>query len=685
MSHDFARRTVTLTWNDAGAGSFHWIEADGTRLPLNRAGYSKHANALKALARFYAHRTPRHSANCGMSIEITGLAHPNREIAPRDAAFVDRMCDHDAAMTAKARKAAPAPESAPLPPIEAETVPQAFSDRWYVECRTLRGDVVRRHGPFAYGSADLSNAYHAEECAAHGHNRSRRHDDESCQRVFRFSAPAPAPVAMVPQPCQQPQAQACNSQQVRALAHGDLVRLEAWNHVTFAKVGTVEGYASENGDDPAPALARAQANRHDIAWIGYIGGALVNDGGRYFAEQKRKAASAITLTPGETVEMEGRFYRVRVLARCEAHPVYSDPIKLDPCEASAPVAMVPQPVQQAQAQASTVDASEAPALAYEAAREVQDGELTYATPTVLAECVRKALAIGWSFDSTAATAGDWPWFLHMTFDEGRCVKRDGKWRLYVETAAEALAEAGQADAVALIVASEDDGCPKGDPDCMGDNGDCHDACEAPTAQAGALRLWNGVENFSGEGAALQIDGDDMAHLSLLRDPKGELSDAEWIRWQAVIEAAPGMLAALESALDAWRDQFEPADDAADSDLEISGADFVDWFATWRDQAKAAVAAIKGHDAPAMVPQQAQQQQGRDMRTASPGPAPEILDVSELLERIQAATGPAVVWTAPDAETPRVPLEPLHPAPVILLAGLAGLLAAFTAFAFAFAA
>lgn len=26
---------------------------------------------------------------------------------------------------------------------------------------------------------------------------------------------------------------------------------------------------------------------------------------------------------------------------------------------------------------------------------------------------------------------------------------------------------------------EDDGCPKGDPDCLSDNGDCHDACEAP--------------------------------------------------------------------------------------------------------------------------------------------------------------------------------------------------------------
>jgi len=25
-------------------------------------------------------------------------------------------------------------------------------------------------------------------------------------------------------------------------------------------------------------------------------------------------------------------------------------------------------------------------------------------------------------------------------------------------------------------AKRDDGCPKGDPDCLGNNGDCHDAC-----------------------------------------------------------------------------------------------------------------------------------------------------------------------------------------------------------------
>lgn len=79
---------------------------------------------------------------------------------------------------------------------------------WFVECRTLRGDVVRRHGPFGHGSEDLANAYHSEMSAAHGHNRSRRHDDESCQRIFRFAAPAPAPVSMVSQPVQQQQANA---------------------------------------------------------------------------------------------------------------------------------------------------------------------------------------------------------------------------------------------------------------------------------------------------------------------------------------------------------------------------------------------------------------------------------------------------------------------------------------------
>jgi hypothetical protein len=35
------------------------------------------------------------------------------------------------------------------------------------------------------------------------------------------------------------------------------------------------------------------------------------------------------------------------------------------------------------------------------------------------------------------------------------------------------------DSERAALADEDDGCPVGDPDCLGNNGDCHDACEAP--------------------------------------------------------------------------------------------------------------------------------------------------------------------------------------------------------------
>lgn len=230
------------------------------------------------------------------------------------------------------------------------------------------------------------------------------------------------------------------SNSIRTLSNGDLVRLSGWNHVTFAKAGSVEGYASSNGDDPAPALARAQANGHALAWVSYAGGALVNDRGAYFAEQKRKAASAVTLEPGEVVQMEGRFYRVRVMARCEARPIYSDPIKLDPCE--APKAE-PNP--------------RADALAYETSRDESDDELAYESGDVMAACVDRALAEGWRFDLNAYGTGDWPWYVPQAQDDGRCVKRDGEWRFYVETAAEALAESGMLDQFRMVDCTKSSG------------------------------------------------------------------------------------------------------------------------------------------------------------------------------------------------------------------------------------
>jgi hypothetical protein len=39
------------------------------------------------------------------------------------------------------------------------------------------------------------------------------------------------------------------------------------------------------------------------------------------------------------------------------------------------------------------------------------------------------------------------------------------------------------DQLVLEEDEEDDGCPKGDPECLGNNGDCHDACEPVSAEA----------------------------------------------------------------------------------------------------------------------------------------------------------------------------------------------------------
>lgn len=45
----------------------------------------------------------------------------------------------------------------------------------------------------------------------------------------------------------------------------------------------------------------------------------------------------------------------------------------------------------------------------------------------------------------------------------------------------ALAAQVQADTSLIRALTEvDDGCPKGDPECLGNNGDCHDACESPS-------------------------------------------------------------------------------------------------------------------------------------------------------------------------------------------------------------
>ncbi len=106
-------RTVSII-ADSTSGRFFVAEVDGTRIPLNRDGYSTDKNALRALARHYDFKAVP-GCPYAYSIEAT-----DREIAP---AGHDRACivaDHEVAMMQRegaeipAREAAPAVEAAPV-------------------------------------------------------------------------------------------------------------------------------------------------------------------------------------------------------------------------------------------------------------------------------------------------------------------------------------------------------------------------------------------------------------------------------------------------------------------------------------------------------------------------------------------------------------------------------------------
>lgn len=47
--------------------------------------------------------------------------------------------------------------------------------------------------------------------------------------------------------------------------------------------------------------------------------------------------------------------------------------------------------------------------------------------------------------------------------------------------------AGHGCGLRTVEPHDDDGCPKGDPDCLGNNGDCHDACSTFAERAAEAR------------------------------------------------------------------------------------------------------------------------------------------------------------------------------------------------------
>lgn len=71
----------------------------------------------------------------------------------------------------------------------------------FVVARTMRGEVVRRHGPFAPGSAELASTLEHERLAADMHNRGRDFADKREVVCVSGNGPAaPAPTAAEPDP-----------------------------------------------------------------------------------------------------------------------------------------------------------------------------------------------------------------------------------------------------------------------------------------------------------------------------------------------------------------------------------------------------------------------------------------------------------------------------------------------------
>jgi len=118
-----------------------------------------------------------------------------------------------------------------------------------------------------------------------------------------------------------------------ALKPGDTVRLATWVRFPYdmetAEVGTARAYARKYNEDPQVAHDRALANGHDTAYAMKFGAMLVDC--RITAQRmadKRHAdfARAVTLNPGDVVEIEGETFTVAVPWGNTDAPRNSDPI-----------------------------------------------------------------------------------------------------------------------------------------------------------------------------------------------------------------------------------------------------------------------------------------------------------------------------------------------------------------------
>ena len=110
------------------------------------------------------------------------------------------------------------------------------------------------------------------------------------------------------------------------LSHKQEIRVKGFTPLAQSiTVGTARGYAAQYKEDPEAGHARALANGHETAWTNQACAVLTSDypGKREALDAAAKAtAEAPEIEDGQTVEIEGELFTVRVMGER-----YSDPVK----------------------------------------------------------------------------------------------------------------------------------------------------------------------------------------------------------------------------------------------------------------------------------------------------------------------------------------------------------------------
>lgn len=119
--------------------------------------------------------------------------------------------------------------------------------------------------------------------------------------------------------------------EITQLSYDQPIRIPAWDAGIYARTFSVAGYARKTDRDPQAMIDRARRLGHDLYGSILPGMSLVNDGGRHARQEQEIAATAVTISDGEIVEIEGELVRVKVTRGNDCQfPRNSDPIKFQP-------------------------------------------------------------------------------------------------------------------------------------------------------------------------------------------------------------------------------------------------------------------------------------------------------------------------------------------------------------------